>query len=73
MISSRMHALLSFTALETKRVVLNLPGRLGSEGTQQLSWPLLCTLWACSDQQQRKRGFAKADVEIIRSHTMHVS
>ena len=65
--------LLLLIALETEQVVLNLPSRLGSEETQQLSWPLVSTLWACSDQQQRKRSFAKADVEIVRSHTMHVS
>lgn len=62
----------SSTVLETGQVTLSLPKRLGLEETQQLSWQLRCTLWACSDQQQRSRAFNRADVDIIRAHTMHV-
>lgn len=62
----------SSTVLETGQVTLTLPKRLGLEETQQLSWPLCCTLWACLDQQQRSRAFNKADVDVVRTHTMHV-
>ena len=57
-------------ALESEQVALSVP--TSHMGPEEASWPLQCTLWACSDQQ-RKRGFAKADIEVVRAHTMHVS
>ena len=60
-------------ALETEKVTVTLPKRLGVEDTQRVTWPLRGTVWACADQQQRNKAFGKADSEIIRAHSIQVS
>lgn len=72
MMSSCMHAVLH-TALETEKVTLAIPKRLGVEDAQQVTWPLRGTVWACADQQQRNKAFGKADIEIIKAHSIQVS
>lgn len=65
--------ILILAALETERVTVAMPKRLGVEDTQQVTWPLRGTVWACADQQQRNKAFGKADSEIIRAHSIQVS
>lgn len=65
-------ALLSAAALETAQVTVDLPQRLGSGEAQQVSWPLLATVWACADGRSRSREFLRADVEIVKANTLHV-
>ena len=52
---------------------MSIARRLGAEDTQQVTWPLLGTVWACADQQQKNKAFGKADSEVIRAHSMKVS
>jgi len=57
--------------LEAEQISLTLPKRLGLEEAGQVSWPLRCTLWACSDHQ-RSKSFSKADKAVVRACSMHV-
>lgn len=57
--------------LETEQVCVSLPKRLVTGDLEQASWPLSCMVWATADQSHRSRAFAKADVEVIRNHSMH--
>ena len=59
-------------ALETEKVTVVIPKRLGTEDTQQVTWPLRGTVWACADQQQRNKAFGRADIEVIKAHSMQV-
>ena len=62
---------LAAAALETEQVCVSLPKRLVTGDLEQASWPLSCMVWATADQSHRSRAFAKADVEVIRNHSMH--
>lgn len=59
-------------ALETEKVTVSIAKRLGAEDTQQVSWPLKGTVWACADQQQRRKSFDRADMEIVKAHSVQV-
>ena len=54
-------------------MTVTIPKKFGAKNTQQVSWPLQGTLWACADQQHRSKAFGKADSEIIKAHSMQVS
>ena len=59
-------------ALETEQLLVRVPGCLSHEEPQVLSWPLCCSVWATSHpQHHRNRAFVKADVELLRAHSMH--
>ena len=59
-------------ALETEKVTVSIPKRLGLEDTQQVTWPLKGTVWACADQQQRNKAFGRADIDVVKAHSMQV-
>ena len=61
------------TALETEKVTVTIPKKLGLEDTQQVTWPLQGTVWACADQQQRDKAFGRADIDVVKAHSMQVS
>ena len=63
----------NLAALETEKVRVAMPKRLGVVDTQQVTWPLRGTVWACADQQERNKAFGKADREILKAHCMQVS
>ena len=67
------HINLILAALETEKVTVAMPKRLGVEDMQQVTWPLRGTVWACADQQQRNKAFGKANSEIIKAHSIQVS
>ena len=65
-------SIVNLAALETEKVTVTIPKRLALEDTQQVTWPLKGTVWACADQQQRNKAFGRADIDVVKAHSMQV-
>ena len=72
---SQFHITLSYLlGLESHHIHVDRAQKFQDEKGKDLTttWPVDCAVWLITDQVKKKASFSKADIDILKQHSMHV-